>query len=233
MKFFERFKIWGQGKADKAFNITETQKAEAMKKNLKEGLNAITNGKNLAKAEKIATENRINEYKNTIALADKKLSIFKEEGNKEKWKIAYEKKKDIQASIDSLEKTLSIQDEAIKKFEAQENASNKQINRLDRTINEIKSQERFADTVSRYNKMLEKAQVNGVDMDEIKFNVDVKFNEADLKLKDLEKSNEADTILDDIDEIDAEEAWLEATGQKKVEEKPADIAKLNDDLENL
>lgn len=230
MKFLERFKIWGTAKAEKAFNVTETQKAEAMKKNLSEGLNKIKQGKNLAKAERIATENRIKQYEETIKLADKKLATFQAEGNKEKWKIAYEKKKDIQVSIDSLKKTLSIQDEAINKFEAQENASNKQINRLNRTINEIKSQERFADTVSKYNELLEKAQVNGVDMDDIKFNVDVKFNEADLKLKDLEKSNQIDTILDDIDEVDAEEAWLEATGQAKKE--PA-VDKLKDDLNNL
>ena len=231
MKFFDRLKIWSKGKAEKAFSVTETQKAETMKANLEKGLASITQGKNTAKAEKIATENKIKQYEEAEKLADKKMEQFKLEGNKEKWKIAYEKKQDILASKNALEKTISIQDQAISRFEAQENASQKHIARLNRTINEIKSQERFADTVSKYNEMLEKAKVSGVDMEDIKFNVDVKFNEADLKLKDLEKANEIDNILDDVDEMDAETAWLEATGQLNKEEQPVPSA--IEDINNL
>ena len=220
MKFFDRLRIWGKAKGEKVFNVSELEKAKDTQQKLKEQLVTLKNAYNQSRAEKTATETQLENFKEMINKCDRKFAQLAQEGDKAKAQIVHEKKKSIQVTIKSLEATLQVQTTAIERLEKQKNICEKNLVKVDNTINAIKVKERYAEQVDKYQAILDKANVNNSSMDEIEFNVDVKFNEADLRMKDLENAQEAETILDDLEDEDFESAFKAASENKERANKP-------------
>lgn len=210
MKFFDRLRIWGKSKGEKVFKVSELQKALDTQEQLKEQLVTLKGAYNQSRAEKAATEKQLEKFQEKIILCDKKFAELAQEGDKQKAQIVHEKKKSIQVTIKSLEATLQVQSTAIERLEKQKNICEKNLVKIDNTINAIKVKERYAEQVDKYQSILDKANVNNSSIEDLEFNVDVKFNEADLKMKDLEAVQEAETILDDVEDEDFEVAFKAA-----------------------
>ena len=220
MKFFDRLRIWGKAKGEKVFNVSELQRSQDTQQQLKEQLVTLKGAYNQSRAEKAATEKQLESFQEKIVKCDKKFAQLAQEGDRAKAQIVHEKKKSIQVTIKSLEATLQVQTTAIERLEKQKNICEKNLVKIDNTINAIKVKERYAEQIDKYQTILDKANVNSSSMEEIEFNVDVKFNEADLKMKDLEAAQEAETILDDLEDEDFESAFKAASENKERANKP-------------
>ena len=88
-------------------------------------------------------------------------------------------------------------------------------------MNAIKVKERYAEQVDKYQAILDKANINGMDIKDMEFNVDIKFNAADLKMQDLQNAQDAESILDDIEDEGFEAAYkaaLETTQKTDISE---------------
>lgn len=79
--------------------------------------------------------------------------------------------------------------------------------KLEHKINAIKVKERYSEQVNKYQEILDKANINGIDIKDIEFNVDVEFNIANLKMKDLQESQDAESILDNMNDEEFETAY--------------------------
>lgn len=229
MKFFERIKLWGKSTGEKTFKVSEYQKAEKALEDVKKQLVEVRNACYQSKAENEATTNQLAEYKSKIELCDKKFAEFVQMGpeGKAKAQLIFEKKKSIETTIKSLEATLTVQQTAIARLEKQKQICEKNKVKLENTMNAIKVKERYAEQVDKYQAILDKANVNGMDIKDMEFNVDVKFNAADLKMQDLQNAQDAESILDDIEDEGFEAAYKAALeANKTIDASEIDIEKL-------
>ena len=140
---------------------------------------------------------------------------------KNKAQLVFEKKKSIEITVKSLEATLEVQKTAIARLEKQKGICEKNKVKLENAMNAIKVKERYAEQVDKYQAILDKANINGMDIKDMEFNVDVKFNAADLKMQDLQNAQDAESILDDIEDEGFEAAYkaaLETTQKTDISE---------------
>ena len=223
MKFFERIKLWGKSTGEKAFKVSEYQKAEQALADVKKQLLDVTNACYQSKAENEATKKQLAEYKSKVELCDKKFTEFVQMGpeGKNKAQLVFEKKKSIEITVKSLEATLEVQKTAIARLEKQKGICEKNKVKLENAMNAIKVKERYAEQVDKYQAILDKANINGMDIKDMEFNVDVKFNAADLKMQDLQNAQDDESILDDIEDEGFEAAYkaaLETTQKTDISE---------------
>lgn len=223
MKFFERIKLWGKSTGEKAFKVSEYQKAEKALEDVKKQLVDVTNACYQSKAENEATKKQLAEYKSKVELCDKKFTEFVQMGpeGKNKAQLVFEKKKSIEITVKSLEATLEVQKTSIARLEKQKGICEKNKVKLENAMNAIKVKERYAEQVDKYQAILDKANINGMDIKDMEFNVDVKFNAADLKIQDLQNAQDAESILDDIEDEGFEAAYkaaLETTQKTDISE---------------
>ena len=207
MKFFERMKIWGKAKSEKAFKVSELDKAKQMQEDYTKQLVDLKTAYNQSRAEKDATLKQVKQYEEAIAKCNAKFNQFVAEDDKAKAQIVFEKKKSIDLSLKSLQATLEVQDTAINSLKKQKDICERNLIKVQNTMNAIKVKERYAENVSKYKDILDKAKVNGINMEDIEFNVDVKFNTADYQMKELEESQAAEDILNDVNDTDFEAAF--------------------------
>ena len=223
MNFLQRIKLWGKSTGEKAFKVSEYQKAEQALADVKKQLLDVTNACYQSKAENEATKKQLAEYKSKVELCDKKFTEFVQMGpeGKNKAQLVFEKKKSIEITVKSLEATLEVQKTAIARLEKQKGICEKNKVKLENAMNAIKVKERYAEQVDKYQAILDKANVNGMDIKDMEFNVDVKFNAADLKMQDLQNAQDAESILDDIEDEGFEAAYkaaLETTQKTDISE---------------
>ena len=212
MKFLERIKLWTKSAGEKTFQVSEYQKAEQALAEVKKQLTEVKNACHQSKAEHEVTKKQVAEYKSKIELCDKKFTEFVQMGpeGKNKAQLVFEKKKSIEITLKSLEATLEVQQTAIARLEQQKGICEKNKVKLENSMNDIKVKERYAEHVDKYQAILDKANVNGMDIKDMEFNVDVKFNAADLKMQDLQNAQDAESILDDIEDEGFEAAYKAA-----------------------
>lgn len=223
MNFLQRIKLWGKSTGEKAFKVSEYQKAEQALADVKKQLLDVTNACYQSKAENEATKKQLAEYKSKVELCDKKFTEFVQMGpeGKNKAQLVFEKKKSIEITVKSLEATLEVQKTAIVRLEKQKGICEKNKVKLENAMNAIKVKERYAEQVDKYQAILDKANINGMDIKDMEFNVDVKFNAADLKMQDLQNAQDAESILDDIEDEGFEAAYkaaLETTQKTDISE---------------
>lgn len=216
MKFLQRMKIWAKAKGEKAFKVTELQKALDTKEELKKQSVKITSAYNTSRAEREATLKQKAAFEEKIKACDKKFAQFAQEGDKAKAQIVHEKKKSIETTVKSLEATLKVQETAIERLGKQKAICDKNLVKIENSINAIKVKERYAEQVEKYQEILDNANINGTSMEDIEFNVDVKFHEADLRMQDLEKAQDVESILDDVEDDDFEAAFAAACKKEDV-----------------
>lgn len=207
MKLFERMKLWINSAGEKTFKVSEYQKAEKALQDTKEQLTNIKNAVYRSKAEKEVTQKQLMEYKSKIELCNKKFDEFVQTGIKSKAQLVFEKKKAIETTIKSLEATIEVQENVILKLEKQKEICEKNKMKLEHKINAIKVKERYSEQVNKYQAILDKANINGIDIKDIESNVDVEFNIADLKMKDLQENQDAESILENMDDEEFETAY--------------------------
>lgn len=212
MKFFDRLKIWGKNKGNKMFQVSEYEKAENQYTKLKERVEELKKTYYTSLGEKKATEEKIAKLENLLSKIDEKIKAKAMENKKADAELLYNKKQQVLTDLKALKATQELQTKVTDKLNSQINTLTKNQTKVKNTLTAIKAKEKYADEVNKYTELLSKASIEGESLDEIEYNVDVKFNAAEFKIEDLNEEGAVDALLEETDS-DFEEFYKSLQGQ--------------------
>lgn len=222
MKFFDRLKIWAKNKGEKTFKVSEYEKAEAQHKKLKQRVEELNNTYFTSKGEKKTTEEKIAKLEALLVKIEDKIKAKAAENKKADAELLFNKKQQVETDLKALKATYELQSKVVDKLEKQIAVLRKNQTKVKNTLAAIKAKEKYADEVNKYSELLSNASIEGESLEEIEYNVDVKFNTAEFKIEDMNDETAVEELLAETDS-DFEAYYQNLKGEDTKEDEDKDL----------
>ena len=196
MKLLDRIKIWSRKATEKAMPITELDKALEVKKNLENTVKKIRAIHEEAVGERMTAEKQVQELEEVLEKCNKKLEEFKANNDKIRARKAWDLKQDTLKSLNNYKAKLETEIKMEQKLKEKRSKAESKLLTIKTDIEQIKMKERYADTVNKYTDILN-GMNESLDLNDIKYNVDVKFNMAEFKSSEIDEEDDIKSILED------------------------------------